>query len=306
VSAARTPGDFASVLVGVDGREGGRDAIALARLLAAPGGKLTLALVRKDGLFPPSAADEALEADFDTPEYEEQQSVLGRERAQAAPDADTVGIVAHRVADGLQELVRRRRADLLVVGSCHRGRPERLLLGNDAQEALHDAPCPVAVAPLGFAHSPTPPRRLGVGYDESPESELALTAARDLAARYRSAVHVLAVQEPDGASSGLGGLAWGEAFEQELATRQQAVTALPGVQGEAVLGYPAEQLVALSGDVDLLVVGSHRRGRIDGLMHQSVSRHLASHAHCPLLVMAPSRAGAHDGASRISQPTSQA
>ena len=36
---------FKHIVVGVDGREGGRDAVALARLLAAVGGKLTLAYV---------------------------------------------------------------------------------------------------------------------------------------------------------------------------------------------------------------------------------------------------------------------
>src|SRR4051812_30976179 len=36
---------FKQIVVGVDGREGGRDAVALARLLVAVGGKLTLAYV---------------------------------------------------------------------------------------------------------------------------------------------------------------------------------------------------------------------------------------------------------------------
>jgi nucleotide-binding universal stress UspA family protein len=36
---------FKHIIVGVDGREGGRDAVALARLLVAVGGKLTLAYV---------------------------------------------------------------------------------------------------------------------------------------------------------------------------------------------------------------------------------------------------------------------
>ena len=36
---------FKHIIVGVDGREGGRDAVALARLLVGVGGKLTLAYV---------------------------------------------------------------------------------------------------------------------------------------------------------------------------------------------------------------------------------------------------------------------
>ena len=36
---------FDNVIVGIDGHQGGRDAVALARQLAAPGGRLTLAHV---------------------------------------------------------------------------------------------------------------------------------------------------------------------------------------------------------------------------------------------------------------------
>ena len=39
---------FKNVLVGVDGRENGRDAIALASDLIDPGGRLTLANVHRD------------------------------------------------------------------------------------------------------------------------------------------------------------------------------------------------------------------------------------------------------------------
>ena len=46
---------FKNVLVGVDGRAGGRDAIALASQLANPDGKLTLAHVHTGDLRPSHA-----------------------------------------------------------------------------------------------------------------------------------------------------------------------------------------------------------------------------------------------------------
>ena len=49
---------FKHIIVGVDGREGGRDAVALARLLVAVGGKLTLAYVSR-AMRTPTAAPTA-------------------------------------------------------------------------------------------------------------------------------------------------------------------------------------------------------------------------------------------------------
>lgn len=306
MSFARTSGSFTSVLVGVDGRQGGREAIALAQLLATPGAKLTLALVRRDGLFPPTAADEALEADLDTPGYEEQRALLERERSQAAVDAELVQVTARSVAEGLHRLAATRRADLLVVGSCHRRKPQRLLLGNDAEAVLDEAPCPVAIAPRGYVRSPTPPRQLGVGYDGSAESERALAAACDLAGRYQATLRVLEIVTPQGVSSGLGSLARGEALEEELARCKHAMARLSGVDGEAVIGFPDEELLKLSHDVDLFVIGSHRQGRLERFTHESVSRYLAGHAHCPLLIVPASPVPAPDGTSQSARSSSPA
>jgi hypothetical protein len=53
---------FKHIVVGVDGREGGRDAVALARLLGAMGGRLTLAYVVARGAHVYRGADGAPEA----------------------------------------------------------------------------------------------------------------------------------------------------------------------------------------------------------------------------------------------------
>ena len=50
---------FEHIVVGVDGREGGRDAVALARLLVAVGGKLTLAYMSLRAMRTPTAAPAA-------------------------------------------------------------------------------------------------------------------------------------------------------------------------------------------------------------------------------------------------------
>lgn len=62
---------------------------------------------------------------------------------------------------------------------------------------------------------------------------------------------------------------------------------------ETVEGHPAEVLVGISGNADLLVVGSRGHGGFVGMLLGSVSQHVVAHAKCPVLVVPdPQR---HDG-----------
>ena len=53
----------------------------------------------------------------------------------------------------------------------------RVLMGDDTRAALNGAPCAVAIASRGYQCQPHQLETLGVGYDGSPESSLALGAA---------------------------------------------------------------------------------------------------------------------------------
>ncbi|HZC72603.1 MAG TPA: universal stress protein [Jatrophihabitans sp.] len=50
-------------------------------------------------------------------------------------------------------------------------------------------------------------------------------------------------------------------------------------------GDPADVLVELSGHADLLVVGTHRMGRLRGFVLGSVSQRVAAHATCPVVTV---------------------
>ncbi len=59
----------------------------------------------------------------------------------------------------------------------------------------------------------------------------------------------------------------------------------PDVRPLAMARDPAKTLVEMSEHAELLVVGSHGRGRFAGFLLGSVSQHCAHHAHCPVVIV---------------------
>lgn len=273
---------FGNALIGVDGRDGGRDAIALARLLAGPNARFTLAHVAA-GPVSWRERHVAEERGFDRA-----ASMLAAERERAAIDAEIVCVEGTSPARGLHDLAKQREADLIVVGSTRHAFLGRVLLGDDARASLEGAPCAIAVAPHGYAERPSRLVEIGVGYDGSAEAEHALAVARELASRADTSIKALWVVSPE------------DVRQQEPIPPDLPVTAirlvgycsdragaLHEVAGEAVYGEPATELSRFSSDVDLLVLAPRSNGPPRRSVHDSIPRHLVGHAACPLLVLAP-------------------
>ena len=254
---------FKRVVVGVDGEVGGRDAIGLAQQLIDDDGELTLATVwNPDGT-----------------------EMLERERAAANVAAHLQSVDGFSVGSALHELAESSDADLLVVGSSRRGLTERVFLGGVTRAALHDARCPVAVAPSGYTRRPHPICEVGVGYNGSPESEQALAAGRRLAAETGanlSALEVVSMTPRDSMAD-----YYNPAASRERAVRRarERLAKLGGVEPYAVFGLASEELALYSGSVDLLVVGSRDHGPTGRLLLGSTSLSLARSVRCALLVL---------------------
>jgi nucleotide-binding universal stress UspA family protein len=274
---------FDKVIVGVDGRDGGRDAIALARRLGAPDSAVAFAHVYGMPTLGGRAGVIALQLQMETAER-----LLADEAVRASSAAELVAIHDPSVARGLHGLAAQRGIDLLVLGSCHRGLLGRTLLGDDARRVLGRAPCAVAIAPRGYGATGSRPglTQIGVGCDVSSPSGRTMRVAHALAARHHATIKALSVVS-------LQRIPYGEPVPQQwpqiagqlVVDELHRISDLEGVEGDAAYGHPGEMLAEFSADLDLLIVGSRSRGALGRRQHGGTPNYLARHARCPLLVV---------------------
>jgi nucleotide-binding universal stress UspA family protein len=289
---------FKRILVGVDGREGGRDALALAATLQrVGGGEIVAAHVYLYDRTVPFPDTQQLEVVL-------QEDLLTTLEAELrASGVAARAIIARDLAPAraLHAAAERERADLIVVGSCHRAGADRVLAGDDATSTLHGAPCAVAVAPHGYAEDAHDLRLIGVGYDGSPESDRALDLACRLAERADAYVRATTVVQPASpvwlTPSRYPGLprtlAAARRRGQEMLERAIA-GAGERVTPEIAVGKGWQILASSSGDLDLLIVGSRDYGPLRRVILGSTSTHLFREAACPVLVLPRGVAGPDD------------
>ncbi len=232
---------------------------------------------------------------------------LGRVMAQANRAELLVLTVADQNNAGLAELARSEGADLVVLGSTHRGPLGRVVPGATVGRLLGEAPCAVAVAPPGFCRPPDGDlgwrplsgnaedvgmRVVGVGFDGSPAAHRALDIAAELAIANGAALRVYAVARkyahPPAADAS--GHVPGPPTEAESLREQlhEAVAYLPSETRALPVflrGIAAIELIgAVELGVDLLVLGSRPGGPIRRTLHGSVSNAVLQEATCPVLI----------------------
>ena len=131
------------ILIGVDGSEESRAALAFAANLARPAGaSLLLAYVVE-----PRSADRELPGEWDVPERSYAAALLSeleRECAQREVPAEGRTAIGH-VAEALAEMAVTEKVDLAVVGHRGRGAVARALLGSVADRLVQISPVPVLV-----------------------------------------------------------------------------------------------------------------------------------------------------------------
>jgi nucleotide-binding universal stress UspA family protein len=198
-------------------------------------------------------------------------------------------------ARALHELAEREGAQLLVIGSSERGPVGRVSPTAVTDRLLHGAPCPVAVAPAGFAVKDAErPQLIGVAFTDTPDGRAALAFSGALATRTSARLRVFSVAEPP--SPLVAGTVDALALDYERqAHLERAKTALerasdelshlPSVSCELLSGHAPEALAAVSGELDLLVCGSRGYGPVRTVLLGGTSHVLVRTAACPVVVV---------------------
>jgi nucleotide-binding universal stress UspA family protein len=302
---------YRNVIVGYDDSEQAGDALAFARMLAGTvGADLTLVevmpyvpLLSEVAVGPPTTLGIEREA------MRERLTETAR-----SLDVSAEAVESSSPARGLHETAERLEADLVVVGSSHRGPVGRVLAGSVGRSLLNGAPCPVAVAPLGYRHGGDHALRcIGVGFDGSPEASEALHAGAELGRRGGATLRVVRAVPP--IDYGYRG-AWlpaepdllrslHEQSQRQLDDALEALAAELRAEGRVIDGDPVTVLLEEAGEgIDLLMVGSRGYGRLRGVLLGSVSAELIRSAPCP--VMAVPRSILNPGPSATAKPTDAA
>jgi nucleotide-binding universal stress UspA family protein len=278
----------APILAGVDGKDSGLDAVALAASLArASGDPLIVACVYPRDIRPSTDGDAQGPA---ARALESARELVGGLDAQYRTTASS------SPARGLAELAQHEDAGTVVVGSHRRGPFGRVASGSTAERLLHGSGCPVAVAPRGYRRRERGGlRRIGVAFVGTPDGHEAVRHAADLAARSSlpltlySVVSVHAnwfvpeaVRPEEEAVPVEVRKEYQEALDRALAELPEGV---PGT-GELLYGEVVDELsVVGERGVDLLVCGSRGYGPVRRVLLGTVSSALVRQASVPVLVV---------------------
>jgi nucleotide-binding universal stress UspA family protein len=278
---------YRKIMVGYAPDRHGDDALALARVLASTESAEEVVIVQAG--HEPASADRLMTLAAGWP-----SRVSVSTRVVSGGSAARM-LIATAESEG---------ADLLVLGSSHRGFAGRLLAGTTADSILPEARWPVVIAPQGFEASRSL-RKLGIAFDGSEESDAALRWGAEVASAFSAELRLVAIVQPPPPPAETWGVsvpaeAWDSGFAMEESlqavegmreemTRELAAarTSVGRDDAETVVtvGDARSELREAAEDLDMLVVGSHKGGRVAGALMGSVSRGLAHSSPAPLAVV---------------------
>ncbi|MCJ1707664.1 universal stress protein [Microbacterium sp. VKM Ac-2923] len=230
------------VVVGYTATEAGRDALALgARFGAALDASVHVVVV-----LPSAENNVSIPVDAG---YERlvQETARGWLREAVAPHPGARGHVrvAHSAAEGLVAAAEEFDAGLIVVGTGGGGPRGRHRLGTTAEELVHSAPIPVALAPEG-ARGIDPGvgvARVTAAIGTRPGAEALLDAAATISRRTHAPLRLLSlagVDLPDRIDAGL----------TRLTGQTHATSVLDAVRASLPTEIPAEAVVGTGNDVE--------------------------------------------------------
>jgi nucleotide-binding universal stress UspA family protein len=285
-------------LVGLTADRGGRDALALGRMLARSGDvTLTVCIVLPEVWGHPSLARVDAEYAAFLARHAEDTVAEAREFVGEAVRAEYVSAPARTATEGLITTATQTDADLIVLGSARHGPFGRFAVGSVTNEMLHTAPVPVVLTPRG--HSPSSDaslRRVTCAFAGSTRSRTAFDAAVQLSRRHNVPLRLttLVVRDRQMYPSQVGYDAerlvaeqWRaqaeEAQVRALATLPDEVTVEAGVASGRNWEDALDSLPWEEGEV--LVVGSSRLGPVARVFLGSNSTKIVRSSPVPVVVI---------------------
>ena len=284
------------IVAGYNGSEQARDGLALGKRLCS--GLDTGAVVLSVLTYAPT------ETTMDAYErmLREDEARLGAEARAALSGIDPIEIVAMpgvSPAHELHDLAVARGAAAIVLGSTHRGAIGRVIPGTVADRLLSAAPCPIAVAPRGYADDRRSFDSIAVAYDGSTEAGVALELAAELARALGARLDLVVVANPQAALTAVpmagghaGFVVTEEGTERERGRMQDALdSALATIPdevdatGQVVVDFdPQSVILTASQSSDLLLIGSRGYGPLGRVLLGGVSSAVLREASCPVIV----------------------
>jgi nucleotide-binding universal stress UspA family protein len=284
------------IVIGFDGTDSGEDALALGLLLARATGAVALVTVVHAQEYPIGVG--RVDAEWVAYLHDRATELLGRARRLVGEGAGAEfrEVAAPSESRGLHDLAEQEQAELVVVGSSHRGPLGRTYPGSTGDRLLQGSASPVAVAPRGLRESP--PERLGtiaVAYLDTPEARHALDVAGSLAERVGARLRLVSVMPPpaevylplvgrDAEEAYVASTR--ELFQGALDDGLAMVGGRVEAQAELLEGGVVDTLATLDRrDADLLVCGSRAYGPLRRVLLGGVSSRLLRRSALPLLVV---------------------
>lgn len=276
-----------SLVIGIDESTEALDAMRLGRMLAAEtGAALDVVAVLPGGL--PGGA-------FESPDEEREAAEYFERLFEIATDELELSFTPHRLVGlsppaGLTRIAHESQASAIVIGSSSHGPIGRVLMGDVGARLASGSESPVMVAPRGYSRAPLEGlRMIGVGYNGSSESTVALRYSEELADELGASVRLIAAVPMIHAGGRIGHTGRGY---QRLITEQIEASLIDAIEGsdleitsEVRSGDAADCLAEASQELDLLVLGSRGYGPLLRVMLGGVSLKAMRSSACPVIVV---------------------
>lgn len=279
------------IIIGFDPQHGSRDVLRFGRLLAevlAARPIILTALPWPNYMAPPADLQAQVDAEM-------RSRFLLIEEDLRDFEVETRAVAHRSPAEALHEIADAERAQMIVLGPCHRGPIGRTLAGSVGESLMHGAPCAIAVAPQGYADREQ--HRLlqvAVAFDGSPEAWSALEMAIGLAERCHGTLTVLTVADclrygtdftwPALTAPDIEGA---ERIESERLLESALAHASDDLprEGRLLIGSAGSSLAEASNGFDLMITGSRAYGPALRTLLGSATRQLIRSSSCPVLVL---------------------